>query len=109
MLESHPLDEYAHYLRALIYIEQMDFDNALSSLRQAVYCNSNFILAHYVLGDVYSRLGNLKQAQKEWQIAYRLVSQLGSESLIPHSTDLSAEMLEGLLKMQLEHGGTISQ
>jgi chemotaxis protein methyltransferase CheR len=105
LLQSHPLYEYAHYLRALIYMEQMEFTKSLASLRQALYCNSNFILAHYTLGELYSRMGYPTQAKREWQLTRSLLSHLEPESFVPHSTDLTVVMLIGLISMQLSNGG----
>jgi tetratricopeptide (TPR) repeat protein len=105
LLKSHPLHEYAHYLRGLIYMEQRNFGKALSALRQALYCNSNFILARYTLGELYTQMGHPTQAVKEWRFAQHLLTPLSPESLVPHSADLSVDMLNGLLEMHLRNGG----
>jgi chemotaxis protein methyltransferase CheR len=106
LLQSHPLHEYAHYLRALIYMEQMEFNKSLNSLRQALYCNSGFILAQYTLGELYNRMGHSAQAKRQWQTTQILLNHLAPEKLIPHSTDLTVEMLNDLLAIQLGNGGS---
>ncbi|HEX2619132.1 MAG TPA: CheR family methyltransferase, partial [Phototrophicaceae bacterium] len=68
LANTHPLHEYPHYLRALIYQEKAEHPKAIVTLRQALYCNSNFIMAHYMLGELYNRLGHTTQAKREWQI-----------------------------------------
>jgi chemotaxis protein methyltransferase CheR len=108
LLQMHPLHEYGHYLRALIYMEQMEFGKSLASLRQALYCNSNFILAHYTLGELYNRMGHPTQAKREWQLTQNLLIRLAPESMVPYSTDLSVEMLNGLLAMHIGNGGSKS-
>jgi chemotaxis protein methyltransferase CheR len=101
LTRSHPLNDSAHYLRALIYLEQANFPKALGALRQTLYCNPNFILAHYTLGELYHRMGHTVSAKHEWQITQNLLAGLAPEHLIPHSSDLSVEMLNGLVTMQL--------
>lgn len=105
LLQSHPLHEYAHYLRGLIFMEQRNFGKALSALRQALYCNSSFILARYTLGELYTQMGHSAQADREWKLTQHLLTSLAPESLIPHSPDLSVDMLNGLLEMHLRNGG----
>lgn len=105
LLNLHPLHEYGHYLRALIYMEQGNFAKALSALRQALYCNTNFILARYTMGELYTRMGHPTHAVREWQMTQHLLTHLEPESLIPHSADLSVDMLNGLLEMYLLNGG----
>lgn len=105
LLQSHPLNEYAHYLRGLIFMEQRNFGKALSALRQALYCNSNFILARYTLGELYTQMGHSAQAVREWKLTQHLLASLAPESLVPHSPDLSVDMLNGLLDMHLRNGG----
>jgi len=106
LLPIYQLHGYPHYLRALIYLEQSERQKALTALRQAIYCNPHFILAHYTLGDLYNRMGHTPQARHEWQQAQNLLAGLPLDSLVPYSVDLTVEMLSALLTRQL--GGSES-
>lgn len=105
VLKSHALYEHAHYLRGLIYMEQKEFHKSMASLRQALYCNPYFVLAHYLLGELYNRMGYSEKARREWQNTQALLANMQPHELIPYTTDLSVEMLHGLLTTQLSTGG----
>jgi chemotaxis protein methyltransferase CheR len=49
------LQPQIHYLRALIYMQQADYPASIASLRQAIYCDPGFALAHYMLGELHAR------------------------------------------------------
>lgn len=101
LLPVYQLHGYPYYLRALIYMEKSEDQKALAALRQAIYCNPNFILAHYTLGDLYTRMKYTVQAKHEWQLTQSLLAGLPLNSLVPYSTDLTVEMLSELLRMHL--------
>lgn len=86
-----------HYLRALVQLQMNNADAALLSLRQAVYCEPRFGLAHYSLGELYERQGDLRAAARHWRLAEQALSGSAPEEAVLYSEDLTVEMLRGLL------------
>jgi len=86
-----------HYLRALVQLQMDNTDAALLSLRQAVYCEPHFGLAHYSLGELYERQGDVRAAARHWRLAEQALAGREPEEPVLYSEDLTVEMLRGLL------------
>ncbi|MEL6309503.1 MAG: CheR family methyltransferase, partial [Chloroflexota bacterium] len=63
-LAQNALFADAHYVRALVQLEQGATDNAVQSLSAAIYCNRNHALSAMMLGDVYYKQGKLENARR---------------------------------------------
>lgn len=96
------LQAQVHYLRGLVYLHTGQLDTALVALRQAVYCDSGLALAHYALGDLYTRWGKQKDAEKHWNRAKTALAGLQPDAHVPFGDEeLTVEMLLGLLDYRL--------
>ncbi len=104
--QENVLQPQVHYLRALIQMQYNDVEGALLSLRQSLYCDPNFALAHYTLGDLYARRQEYKRAARHWRQTLRAVADREPQDLLPFAEDLTVEMLRALLAHRLETLGT---
>lgn len=100
-----------HYLRGVVELHQGQVKGALASLRQAIYCNQEFVLAHFVLGEIFEQQGQFRKAFGQWKQAYTLLERLPAEQPIAYSDDLTVEMLRAVLEFRLDNlpkgmGGT---
>jgi chemotaxis protein methyltransferase CheR len=96
------LQPAVHYLRGLIRAHYGDHEGAIWSLRQAVYCDPSFALAHYALGDLYKQQGSHKLAVRYWQQTQSVIAGLDPQHVLLHGDDLTVEALQGLLAHRLE-------
>lgn len=101
VVKAEPMDENAHYLRGLVFMQVGDLNAALHALRQSVYCEPRFALAQYMLGELYEKRQNNRQAARHWRLALQIIDELEPESCLWFSDDLTAEMLRGLLNHRL--------
>jgi chemotaxis protein methyltransferase CheR len=85
------------YLRAMVQLHLDDASGAQMSLRQALYCDPQFVLAHYTLGELYQRAGDYKNAARCWKTAETLLAPLDPQAHLPFGEDLTVEMLQGLI------------
>jgi chemotaxis protein methyltransferase CheR len=97
MEEQHSFRPELHYLRGLVQMAAENADEALWSLRQAVYCEPMFALAHYSLGELYERQGEYRLAVRHWRQALEATAGLEPQHHLPFADDLTVEMLQGLL------------
>src|SRR5690606_16071162 len=95
------LQPQIHYLRALIQLQMGDRAASLVSLRQAVYCDPSFALAHYTLGELHEKAGALDEAARYWRRAQKSLAQLDPQQPLPFAEDMTVEMLKGLLDYRL--------
>jgi len=97
------LNPQLHYLRALVQLHQNQRDNALLSLRQAIYCDPNFALAHYTLAEMYQQRGELKDAARHLRLTQKAIASLPPNHRLSFSDDLTVEMLHELLTHRLRN------
>lgn len=95
------LQPQIHYLRGLIQMQQGDYTASMNSLRQAIYCDANFALAHYMLGELHEKAGAVAEARRHWRRAQQTLAGLDPQQPLIFADDLTAEMLNGLLNYQL--------
>jgi chemotaxis protein methyltransferase CheR len=101
--DKNKLDPQFHYLRSLIQQQTDDYEGALWSLRQAIYCDPTFVLAHYSLGDLYARRREYKVAARHWRRAKEVLSRMNPEYRLPLADDLTVDILTGLLNHRLKN------
>lgn len=95
---------HVYYLRGLIHLHHRQIDSALAALRQALYCDPDFVMAHCTMGDVYHQRQQPRQSRQYWEQALALVSGLEAGAVLPGSGDVTAEALIGLLQFRLGVG-----
>lgn len=81
------------YLLASVLDEQGLAALAVTALKQALYLDQNFILAHYALGNLYRRLDKPALARRHFTQARQLLRQLPSDAALPDAEGLSAGRL----------------
>jgi chemotaxis protein methyltransferase CheR len=99
------LNPIAHFYRAMV-LEQMGiWDEAERSLRQSIYLDRNFALAHYYLGLALERKKNRAQAVRSFKNVLKILSTLGEESTVVAGDGVTVAGLSELAKMHLENRG----
>lgn len=99
--KAQPLQAEVHYLRGVVELNLQEQDKALASLRRAIYCDANFVMAHYTLGELYQKQGNSRKASYQWNQARRALATFDPQARIAFSDDLTAAMLGELLQYRL--------
>jgi chemotaxis protein methyltransferase CheR len=98
---ANKMQPQVHYLRALIEIQTGHQEKAVASLRQSIYCDPEFVLAHYILGELHEKQGANIEALRCWREARKITAGLDPESDLPFAEDLTAEMLHSLLDFRI--------
>jgi chemotaxis protein methyltransferase CheR len=99
-IASDKMTACAHYLRATILQEQDLPEEAICSLRRAVYVDPRFTLGHFALGSLALRQGDLKESEKHFENALLLLASYGPEETVPESEGLSARRLREIVTLQ---------
>lgn len=89
-LAEDKLDAAAHYLRAVILIEHGEAAQARDSLRRVVYLDSDFLLAHFALGNLARDRGNDAESRTHFANTRRLLCRYQPDELLPQSDGLTA-------------------
>lgn len=101
-LRLDPLLADAHYLQALLHLEDGQRDAAVRALRAALYSQRNHPLASYLLGTLRAQEGSLPEARRHWINARRAIARLMPESLVSDIADMTAGRLQSLLAAHLD-------
>lgn len=90
-----------HYLRAVILQERKQLEEAVASLRRALYLDTHFVLAHFSLGNLTRQTGKVKESQKHYENALSLLNRLKKDDVLPESEGLTAERLLEIVQTTL--------
>jgi len=104
-LASDKANPRAHYLLALIHQEMGDPEEALRSLRSALFLDPDFVAAHHALGTLTLSLGRLPDARRHFRNARRLLILMPEEGEVPESGGMTARHLREILDHQEAGGG----
>jgi chemotaxis protein methyltransferase CheR len=86
-----------HFLLAAIMEEQGDPQGAQASLRQALYADQDFVLAHFSLGHLLLRLGKKRDGERHLRIALSLLQEHEREETLPESDGTTVGRLRGMI------------
>ena len=96
-LASDKLARHLYFLRASILQELNQSGEAIASLKQAIYLDPDFIMGHFVLGNISLQEGKLKQAQKYFDNAFALLNNCPDDEILPESEGLSAKYMREII------------
>ena len=90
-----------YYLLATVLLEQGREEEAAQALRQTLYLDSEFVLAHFTLGNLSLRQKKPKSARRHFQNALTLLRRYEQAVIIPESEGLTAGRLSELIRTML--------
>ncbi len=103
-IASDRLNPCSHYLHAMILQEQGQVEKAVRSLEQALYLDQDFVLAHFVLGNLKRQLGKSRESEKHFNNALMLLRKFRQDEIIPESEGITAGRLSEIIISLRERG-----
>jgi chemotaxis protein methyltransferase CheR len=98
------LNPILHYLRAAILQEQNREDEAIASLKRALYLDQDLVLAHFTLGNLMLRRGNIQNTKKCFRNALSLLDLLKQDEILPESDGLTAGRFREIINATMQAG-----
>lgn len=99
-VEADRFDSGLRYLQASLLIEQGHDEAAEAALRQALYLDQDFVLAHFSLGNLYRRSGRSAASARYFANARELLAGYAPDDPLPDADGLTAgglrEIIDGL-------------
>jgi len=96
------LNPSLYYLLSIILQEQDQVEEAILSLKRALYLDQNFVLAHFALGNLALRQGNDYDSEKYFGNALMLLDGYDKEDILPESEGITAGRLAEIIAVILE-------
>lgn len=99
------LNPAAYFLRATILMENDDIEESVLTLRQALYLDQDFTLAHFLLANQMRMLGKDKIAMTHFSNALALLDKVSDHEILPESEGISAGNLRNMINATLGSPG----
>jgi chemotaxis protein methyltransferase CheR len=103
LLAQDRLNPAIHYYQALIFDNLGTLDESERSLRQAIYLDRNFALAHYHLGLALKRDGQTRAAARSFGNVLKVLAGMPDQAIVRAGPGVTVTGLRDLAKMHLEH------
>ncbi|OPX84025.1 MAG: Chemotaxis protein methyltransferase Cher2 [Pelotomaculum sp. PtaB.Bin117] len=91
------LNSVLYYLLATILQEQERVEEAIISLKRALYLDPKFVLAHFTLGNITMRQGNYHESEKHYENALIVLNNYAQEDILPESEGITAGRLSEVI------------
>jgi chemotaxis protein methyltransferase CheR len=102
-IATDKLEPELHYLHANILQERGVTEEAIASLKKALYLSPDFVLAHFALGNLLLREGRSRAANKHFENALSLLGAYDPEEILPESEGMTAGRLREIIRLTI-HG-----
>lgn len=103
-LLQYKLDSGLYFLRATILQEKALFDDAIDSLKRALYLNPDFFMGHFAMGNLMLRTGRNKAARKHFENALVLLAKFNQDEILSDTDGLTAGRLREIIYATLHSG-----
>jgi tetratricopeptide (TPR) repeat protein len=104
LIGYEPINARWYYLRATIQQELGEDGAASISLRQAIFLDPDFVLAHFSLGNIHRQSGDQLLARRCFQRVIELLGTVNGATEIEDSDGLLAGQLMTIVKSLVEGG-----
>jgi chemotaxis protein methyltransferase CheR len=96
-LACYKLSPGLYFLRASILQELGKNTEAIASLKQAIYIDPDYIMGHFMLGNLFVKQGNPKNAKRFFENVLDLLHKYENNDILPDSEGLSAKYLREII------------
>jgi chemotaxis protein methyltransferase CheR len=86
-----------YFLRASILQELGKNSEAITSLKQAIYVDPDYIMGHFMLGNLFVRQKNYRSAKRFFNNVLGLLHKYENKDILPESEGLSAQYLREII------------
>jgi chemotaxis protein methyltransferase CheR len=93
VISADKLEQGGHYLLATILQEKGLIEEAIASLKRALYLDPNHVLAHFAMSGLARRQGKIKESNKYLENTISLLTSLEQEEVLPGSDGMTAGRL----------------
>jgi chemotaxis protein methyltransferase CheR len=91
------LNAELYYLRATILQEQGEIPKAMASLKQAIYLDQSFVMAHFALGMLTLPIGKPDEADRHLENALSLLGACPADDPVPGAEGMTTARLAEII------------
>lgn len=99
--KREPFNPTAHYLRGLVFTHTNRPELAIEAFGRATYCDPQFVMAHFALGELLFQSHKKDEASASWRRAHKALKNRSQDEPMMENSDLTVGMLLDLLTYRL--------
>ena len=99
---DHPLSVELHYLRGLFLFDLGHTNDAADAFRRVVYLDPSLALAHFSLGTILAKAGDVARAKRAFLNAHSLCAQMDPTEVVPLTEHEPAASLAAAAKARID-------
>jgi chemotaxis protein methyltransferase CheR len=100
-----PLNLWAHYSLALLWMEEGKMDEALGAFKKTIYIDQNFALGHFYLGKIHKAQGRTGPARRSFAAAKSLLASASLSENLRGADGITGRQLLTLVEGELADEG----
>lgn len=104
-LDHYSVEALFHYLKGVLYQELEQPDGAVKAMKEAIFLDPQFVVAHYTLGNLLIKQGDHKNGQRHLRNAQELLEQLKPNDPLKGADEMSAAQLKLMTEGIYDHSG----
>ncbi|MCA9804687.1 MAG: hypothetical protein KC777_22105 [Cyanobacteria bacterium HKST-UBA02] len=97
LIETDSVNPKWYYLKATIQQEKGLEKNAMTSLRQAIFLDQDYVLAHFFLGNIYRQHGSVDDSRRCFDNVVKLLKDVDQSETLPDSDGMTAGQLMSIV------------
>lgn len=97
-IAADKLSPASHYLLAIILQERGQVEEAVTSLKRALYLRPDFALAHFALGNLFRRQEKARDSERHFHNALAILSKYAQDECPPESEGMTAGRLREIIR-----------
>jgi len=96
-IASEKLAPGLYFMRASILQEMDKTSEAITSLKQGIYIDPDYVMGHFILGNLFIRQGNSKNAKRYFKNVLDLLKGRANDDILPESDGLSVKYIREII------------
>jgi chemotaxis protein methyltransferase CheR len=101
-IASEKLAPGFYFMRASILQEMDKTSEAITSLKQGIYIDPDYVMGHFILGNLFIRQGNSKNAKRYFKNVLDLLNGRANDDILPESDGLSVKYIREIIFANLQ-------
>ncbi len=102
LLSTNKLDANLYYLCATILQELNQPNEAIVSLKRAIYIDPDFVLSFYSLGSLYLKKGQINESKRCYKNALLILNKQNNEDIVPESEGLTIGRFKEIINATIQ-------
>lgn len=107
VISKSKLTATAYYLKATIEIELGFFDKAYLSATKSLFLDPDFIISHFILGNLENNKENYIEANRHFRNTINLLEKMDNDEIVSETDGISAGRLKEMIKAYLVNDETV--